>query len=368
MDMNPINWGSEKESRAKKNSINDILEDLKVLNNNILTVNDNTHTSFDRLYKKIDDVLTITNTKTEIEEFKKLIKEEIMEGIKKSIRKGYYPDNTIIDANTSAAKELEKSISETKELMKNICNLQLQEVNQQFKELMEKRQENKNLEKKIESWQDSAVEFFQFIERTLGLISESDTQKDSTNKESIDPKLVIYKKILKDFERRVNPLGLHIICPQSSEDVNESLHKVVAEKELEEVQEGQIIECQKWGYAINGKLYDNMRAEVIVAKSPEHNEKANQDIESEKEKLEPSSSKENDPQALAKNSEKPDNNALESGSVNGTNEPNETSLNKPKIINADENDSPSDSNLNKLGEDGKNNLQSSHAEHTTTSE
>ncbi|MGK7897189.1 MAG: hypothetical protein AB4372_27125 [Xenococcus sp. (in: cyanobacteria)] len=314
-----------------------------------------------------------SDAKAEIEEFKELIKKEIMADIKQKIGQAFNKNNLIVDANFSATQELEKSISETKEFMKGTLNLQLQEVNQQFRELMEYRNEVKELQEKIKSWQDTAVEFFQYIERTLEILRESDEKNTQTTQESISSRKALCEKVLKDFERSVNPLGLQRICPKSSEDVNKHLHKVVSEKESKGVKKEskgvkaeQIIECKKWGYAINGRLYGDMRAEVIVAKSSEPNKNANQGSESELENSEPPK---DDAQDLAPNSETPDDNkAAALDSVDEENGQPETPLNQPEIPQTPDSNLSSNSDLDKSGEDGKNNLQGSQVENTSTSE
>ncbi|MEM8719120.1 MAG: nucleotide exchange factor GrpE [Cyanobacteria bacterium P01_G01_bin.39] len=368
MNLNPMKKGNKKKITVDKDTINYILSHLQDLNKKIESVNTNVVNSHDNLNEKLGSSQIISDIKTEIENFKEHIKQEIITDLQNGIKKGHYIIRENIAANTSATNELNENVSQTRKLIENTLNAQLIELNEEFQELMQKRNEIKISNEKIKSWQDAAVEFFQYIERTLEIPIESDDEDTKTNQKSISSRQVTYKKVLKDFEKYVNPLGLQRICPKSNEDVNEKLHKVEY-KESKDVQTDKIIRCKKWGYAINGELYDNMRAEVVVAKSSEPNKNANQSAEFEPENSEPSGSIKDDDQDLAPNSETPDNNdAPALDSVDGTNEPTETPQNQPEIPHTPNSDPPSNSGLDKSGDNENNNLQGSSPVDTSTLE
>ena len=178
--------------------------------------------------------------------------EEIKKKIQNVVRQDYKLTNEF-QTNTEEAKRLNKQLSETQELINESLKMQLEEINVQSKELMQQRQDNGILQGEIKKWQEFAVNFFDNLERILEL------QDDTSNQ--------IVEKVIKDFDKYVNPLGLERVAPSSGDDLNEELHQADEEKESSDVEPGKVLECKKWGYKINGKLYQDKRAEVSVAKA-----------------------------------------------------------------------------------------------------
>lgn len=158
--------------------------------------------------------------------------------------------------NNSLIKELEENLSSTRGFMEETFSSQLEEMKTQLKELMQQRQEIGNLHRKLESWQDIAIEFFQSMERMLELDDNDQSSKQ-----------VIFKMV-KDFEKFVNSLGLERISPSPGEDLDDQFHEFDQETESENVEVGKILKCKEWGYKINGEVYKRRRAKVILAKAP----------------------------------------------------------------------------------------------------
>lgn len=167
--------------------------------------------------------------------------------------KDYFNTNAEeVKNNTEELKNLKEQLSETKELINDSLKQQLEETNENFKKSIDLRQSKGELRREIEKWQNFAVDFFDNLER-MSLLSKDDKYKEAV------------EKVIEDFNRSVNNLGLERIIPSKGDDLKEELHEA-NEKESADVEPGKVIECKKWGYKINGKLYKDQRAKVFVAK------------------------------------------------------------------------------------------------------
>ncbi|MBD2214753.1 nucleotide exchange factor GrpE [Nostoc linckia FACHB-104] len=276
--MNPFNIGGKnKPSENRQATVNDMdvlkyiqdevqitSENVKVINQNIIEI---IHPNIVELLKileqRVNSEQKIEDIKKEVEQFKESIKSEIIKELRQNIEKGHYQNTQTVGKNNSLVEDLKESLLETRGFMEKTFNSQIQEMNTQ---LITQRQELGNLQRKIESWQDFAVEFFQYMERTLEIIDNADSENEQSSKP-------IVLKVVKDFEKYVNSLGLERISPSLGDELDENFHKAIEERESKDVQPGKILVCKEWGYRINGKLYEDKRAKVILAKtSPEQYE------------------------------------------------------------------------------------------------
>lgn len=152
----------------------------------------------------------------------------------KQIIRVYYKNTVAIQENSAAVQRLYEKFEQNIE-----------------KILIEQRQKNGELKRKIQDWEQAAIDFFQLLERAI----EYDR---SENKQSIE-------KILSEFERTVINLGLERINPQQNESLNEKFHEAVTEEESN-YPPGNILKCTSWGYRIGDNVIK--KAKVVVAKPP----------------------------------------------------------------------------------------------------
>lgn len=206
--------------------------------------------------KELEDHLTkiIENKFEEEIETIKGFKEEIQE-VLKEMKKSRRQDMNL----TSAYEALSTELSNTQSLVNESLTAQLEEVKTLLKESMTLRQNEGNLQREIEKWQRFAVEFFDNLERML------DYQKDNGSKQIIE-------KVIRDLDKLVDPLKLERITPLQGDNLNEELHQANEEEKSSNIEPGKILKCKKWGYKINGKLYQDKRAEVILAMAPQNTE------------------------------------------------------------------------------------------------
>lgn len=166
----------------------------------------------------------------------------------------HYKETTVVKYNSDIAEKLNENLSDTKKLIENKLSEQLQENTEQLKELMKQRQQTGKLNEEIKAWQKIAVEFFESLERMLEIVN------DTIEKETIN-------KVVQDFELLVDKCALKRVNPSPKDPMNENLYQYKGDHETLEVPVGTVFKCTKWGYTIDGKLYENKRAEVILAKA-----------------------------------------------------------------------------------------------------
>lgn len=182
----------------------------------------------------------------------------------KKVGREYYKNTAAIQDNSTFVKELYEKIDRSGDAL-----LELRKPLEEL--LIRQRQENGNLQRKIEAWQTAAIGFFKMLERAI------DYEKKEKNKRLLE-------KVISEFERNLMNLGLERIIPQIDEPVNEVFHEVIEEIESNEAAPGNILKCYSWGYRIGDTVLD--RAQVALAQSVEKQEAAILPSESQTEKIE----------------------------------------------------------------------------------
>ncbi|WP_017317532.1 nucleotide exchange factor GrpE [Mastigocladopsis repens] len=162
----------------------------------------------------------------------------------KKLQRAYYTNTNAILDNSSAIKELYDKLEQTLGELDDFRN-------SVEKMLMEQRQKNGELQRKIHHWEQATTEFFRLLERAV------DYETDENRR--------LINRILDGFAHTVMDLGMERIIPQADESLNESFHEAVDEEESDIIP-GNIVRCVSWGYRIGDKLLE--KAKVVVAKSP----------------------------------------------------------------------------------------------------
>ncbi|HLO84788.1 MAG TPA: nucleotide exchange factor GrpE [Nostocaceae cyanobacterium] len=193
----------------------------------------------------------IGDVKQEIKEEFEVLK-ELRDNLQKNLRQSV-KEASVIEQNTEAAKTLKHSIDDTKKLIDELLIQQLQEMKQQLQEIRAGRQEQGNLRREIESWQNSAIDFLSVLETTITLPGLHPEYQKAV------------EKLTTTFSKTVEKQGIQIIRPNSNDEFDYIQH-IAQEEESQTVTPGNIIRCEAWGYKINGKVVQ--AAKVIVAKAP----------------------------------------------------------------------------------------------------
>ncbi|NMF63781.1 nucleotide exchange factor GrpE [Brasilonema octagenarum] len=208
------------------NNNKDFQELEKILQN---LLNDNLQSYLDNLLKN---------------NLEKSIKESLNEYVSEQIkiqRASYTNTNAILD-NTAAIKELneklEYTLAELNDFKNSVENM-----------LVEQRQKNGELQRKINYWEQSAIEFFRLLERAVDY--ETDEHK------------LLINRILDGYNGIFMNLGMERIIPQEKESLSEKFHEAIDEEESDIIP-GNIVRCISWGYKIGDKVLE--KAKVVVAK------------------------------------------------------------------------------------------------------
>jgi hypothetical protein len=164
-----------------------------------------------------------------------------------------YQNAVPFDKNIQAAEKLSSSLDAVQSSIEGYL-AKLKKFSDLQEKLVSERQKAGNLSRDIEQWKDCAVEFLEDMERALEGFQKTE-KKDGI--EAIE-------QAVKNFSKLINPLGLRIRNPAKGDAKISS--DDYSEEHSEELEEGCIIECKKWGFEINGELYKNKKATVVVSK------------------------------------------------------------------------------------------------------
>jgi molecular chaperone GrpE (heat shock protein) len=195
-------------------------------------------TIHETLQKIIDENLKNHIETSIVETFNKYIDEQ------KKLQRTYYTNTNAILDNSIAVKELYDKLEQTLAELDNFRN-------SVEKMLMEQRQINGELQRKINHWEQAATEFFCLLERAVDYETDENTR--------------LINRILDGFAGIVMNVGMERIIPQPNESLNENFHEAIAEEESNIIP-GNIVKCVSWGYKIGDKMIE--KAKVVVAKSP----------------------------------------------------------------------------------------------------
>jgi molecular chaperone GrpE (heat shock protein) len=191
----------------------------------------------ENLQKFLDESLKNYIENSIVETLNKYIDEQ------KKLQRVYYTNTNAVLDNSTAIKELydklEQTLAELSDFRNSVETM-----------LMEQRQKNGELQRKIHHWEYTTMEFFRLLERAVDY--ETDENKRLIN------------RILDGFAASVMNLGMERIIPKADELLNESFHEAVDEEESDIIP-GNIVRCVSWGYKIGDKLLE--KAKVVVAKS-----------------------------------------------------------------------------------------------------
>ncbi len=208
----------------------------------------NTKKPSDKNSRNIDEIIqqSVNNTLQKFidEHLKNSIENSIVETLNnyiatsidiedpKQVIRMYYKNTVAIQENSTAVQELHDKV---KQYLDKI--------------LIEQRQKEGEFQRKIQAWEQSAIDFFGLLERAIDCENDENRQ--------------LIEKILSEFERTVFNLGLERIIPQYDESLNEKFHEAVEEEESDIVL-GNILRCTECGYRIGENVFQ--KAKVVVAK------------------------------------------------------------------------------------------------------
>ncbi|KAB8335257.1 nucleotide exchange factor GrpE [Scytonema tolypothrichoides VB-61278] len=160
----------------------------------------------------------------------------------RKIQRAYYTNTNAILDHLAAIKELYEKLEQTLEEVDSLKN-SVENM------LMEQRQKNGELQRKINCWEQSAIDFFRLLERAVDY--------------ETDERRLLINRILYGFNDLVKDFGIERIIPQENDYLHERFHEAIDEEESDIIT-GNIVKCISWGYRIGDKVLE--KAKVVVAK------------------------------------------------------------------------------------------------------
>lgn len=162
-----------------------------------------------------------------------------------SVRRELYKSRTAVETLQESVQQEATGIAQVLCEFVNLLNSQLQIGN----ELIQERQERGNAVRQIDEWQKRAIEFLQYLERTMDFPGLQEEQK------------CILERTANEFERLIHPLDVHVIRVHPGDRLDEISCRCVG-AEFDAAYTGRVLRCECWGFQANGKILK--QAEVIM--------------------------------------------------------------------------------------------------------
>ena len=182
-----------------------------------------------------------------------------VDGSKLTMESKFHKLEEEIKALGNCYKEIHKDIQ--------VLNSKLDKLVDVDRKMMEQRQENGQLKRKIKDWEEVAIEFYCLMERTLGYSDLNEEQRKAT------------ERFLSKFEDYVSPVfGLERINPSPGTPFQDRLHQAIGYESisLSDAPPEFVRRCTSWGYRVGSEIIES--AQVIVTTLPEiPNEKSFQE-------------------------------------------------------------------------------------------
>ena len=120
-------------------------------------------------------------------------------------------------------------------------------------QLINSRQEAGQASKRIEEWEQAAVEYLQSLERILSFPEIDGSLRKAT------------QRSVKDFVGLTRSLGFDLILPEKNSVLNEQDCIVVGSEVSSEVDSDRVVRCTSWGFRRNSGA--SIKAKVVLAAS-----------------------------------------------------------------------------------------------------
>lgn len=123
-------------------------------------------------------------------------------------------------------------------------------------ELQQARLAQASSDRLLESWVESSVDYFEYLQRLIKQLTPE------------DPRLPLLRQITAIFARFTAAHGLNRIFPSPGEPMVSGLYQVIGEEERRDLPSGMISRCESWGYRLGNQVI--RQAEVYIVRHSEH--------------------------------------------------------------------------------------------------
>ncbi len=109
-------------------------------------------------------------------------------------------------------------------------------------ELQQARLAQAHSDRQLESWVESAIDYFEYLQRLIKQLPPE------------DPRLALLRQMAAIFARFTAAHGLNRIFPSPGEPPVSGLYQVIGEEEHRELPSGMISHCESWGYRLGSQV------------------------------------------------------------------------------------------------------------------
>jgi molecular chaperone GrpE (heat shock protein) len=161
------------------------------------------------------------------------------------LRKEHYRlKNTIDGIYQSWQGEMEKISLSLEQMLKR-----MEEIDTN---LLDARQKNGELTRRIDLWVKTSIDYITFFERTLGIDDINEDYRKSV------------EKSYSEFRRLIEPLGLDIIKPDVGEKFDGRIHEYISGENSADIDKESVIRCIECGFRIGPQVLKKSKVVISI--------------------------------------------------------------------------------------------------------
>lgn len=155
---------------------------------------------------------------------------------------------------TEALREAVEAEKQAFEQMRETVLQDLMDIKHKDLELQEARREFARVESEVQAWQQTTIDYFDYLQRALECYDEDDVRKP------------VVAKAAEVLDKLIQPRELVRIAPSPGDPFVDEVHQAEKEEESGAVEPGCILRCEQWGYRVGSDVAQSAR--VVLSKAP----------------------------------------------------------------------------------------------------
>lgn len=167
-----------------------------------------------------------------------------------SVLRSYGKARMAIEALREAVEAEKQAFEEMRQTVLH----DLIDIRQKDMELQETRRECARTASEVKAWQQTTIDYFDYLQRALECYDEDDPRKPTIGKAAdVLDKLTVPRELVR-------------VAPQPGDPFVDEVHQAEKEEESAEVPPGSVLRCEQWGYRLGSEAVQAAR--VVLAKAP----------------------------------------------------------------------------------------------------
>jgi molecular chaperone GrpE (heat shock protein) len=171
-------------------------------------------------------------------------------------RKEHYRARTTLDAAIERMEESRQIFAEIQDSFRKVVEAQ----HRLEDEMIQRRQELGESQRKAEQWQERAIHYIEGVERALSHDGLSSDYKAAA------------ERGLEEYVRSLEPVGLRLLRPTVGDAFDAKLHEMAGEEAAEGKSPGTVLRCKQWGIMAGDDIV--RAAKVVLVQSGKPSEPA----------------------------------------------------------------------------------------------